>query len=224
MNAKKTDKVGNEARDLEREAPQPEANAAAHDERAAAGDPRKAPAENGVEQQLEALQTQLEDYINRLKHNQADFENYKKRKEREQVEFFVLLEDRLLKEILPLYDDFKRAFEAFEANGDQAALVEGTKRIFTKFKDYLHSKDVACLDAVGEKFDPSLHEVLLAVESEGEPHRVLEQFEGGYTRQGRLLRPSRVTVSKPPPATEDDAAPEPTEAKHAEQPDQLKKE
>ncbi len=148
--------------------------------------------------QLAEAQVQAGDYLGRLKRVQADFENYKKRKEKEQSELFTLNEDRLLGEFLPLFDDLRRAFDVYEKDRNKDVFIEGVERIFAKFREFLDAKGVVAISAVGQKFDPALHEVLLSVEAEGEPHRVLEEFECGYTRKGRLLRPSRVTVSKPP--------------------------
>lgn len=184
-------------------------------------DPERAPAQNvdqaetseaasitpegpSLQQQLDALMAQLQekdaqlkDHADRLKRAQADFQNYAKRKEKEQAEVFTLIEDRLLKEILPLYDDLQRAFDALAQGGAQQPFIEGMERIFTKFKEYLNSKEIQRIEAVGTKYDPAWHEVLMAVESEQPPHVVLQEFESGYRRGGRLLRPSRVTVSKP---------------------------
>jgi len=155
-----------------------------------------------LEAQLQAKAQEAEDYLDRLRRVQADFQNYKKRKEREQEETYTAIEDRLLGELLPLYDDLKRAFETLEETGDQGSFVEGAERIFAKFQDLLDKKNVKPVEAEGKRFDPARHEVLLAVEHEGEPHVVLEEFERGYTRAGRLLRPSRVKVSRPPAQAE----------------------
>lgn len=168
----------------------------------------------GLQAQLEEKEAEVNDYVDRLKRVQADFQNYKKRKEKEQAEVYTMIEDRLLNEFLPLYDDFSRAFSNFKNDEDQDAFIEGMERIFAKFKDHLDNKEVQQVEAVGKKFDPALHEVLLAVESAGDPNVVIEEFECGYTRKGRLLRPSRVTVSKQPAPP----APEP-QADEANQPD-----
>lgn len=157
-----------------------------------------------LQEQLAAKTREAEELLERLRRVQADFQNYKKRKEREQEELLLLLEDRILSEILPLYDDLERAFAALKGQDEREAFIEGMERIFAKFKDFLVKKQIQPIQAVGRKFDPSRHEVLLAVEHEGEPHVVLEEFERGYLRGERLLRPSRVKVGRPKsrPATE----------------------
>lgn len=162
-----------------------------------------------LQAQLEAKESEVNDYVNRLKRVQADFQNYKKRKEKEQAEVYTMIEDRLLNEFLPLYGDFSRAFSNFKTDEDQNAFIKGVERIFAKFKDHLNNNDVQQVEALGKKFDPAFHEVLLTVESAGDPNIVIEEFECGYTRKGRLLRPSRVTVSKPQATSQPDEAKQP---------------
>jgi molecular chaperone GrpE len=151
-----------------------------------------------LDDELEAAKVQVADYMSRLQHLQADFQNYKKRKEKEQGEVFTMIEDRLIGEFLPLFDDLNRAFEVYEQDSKQDNLIDGVERIFAKFKDFLESKSVQPVEALGQKFDPNLHEVLLSVESDQEPNTILDEYERGYIREGRLLRASRVTVSKRP--------------------------
>jgi len=145
----------------------------------------------------EGLKEQIEGYIERIKHLQADFENYKKRVARERAELERLVEDRVILKFIPIYDNLERAFRSFNHNNDKDSFIEGMERIFSQFRYLLEGEGVVPIEALGEKFDPALHEALLTVEHDGEPNIVLEEFERGYLRQGRLLRPSRVKVSKP---------------------------
>ena len=75
------------------------------------------------------------------------------------------------------------------------ALPEGIERIFAQYAEILKQKGVSPIQAVGERFDPARHEALLSVPSDEEPHVILEEFETGYLRNGRVLRPSKVNVS-----------------------------
>lgn len=160
----------------------------------------KAQPENGnvaqLERKLEETEEQLKAYIDRLKHLQADFENYKKRVAREQAEYAYFIENRLLLKILPLYDSLERAFRAYHHNGDKDSFVEGMERIYAQFNEFLKSQEVQPVEVLGQPFDPALHEALLLVESDEKPSTVLEEFERGYRRGERLLRPSRVKVSR----------------------------
>ena len=144
----------------------------------------------------EESEGQLKACIDRLKHLQADFENYKKRVAREQEEYALLIENRLLLRLLPLYDSCERAFRSYNHNNDKDSFIEGIERIFSQFNDLLKSHDVQPIGALGQPFDPSLHEALLLVETDEKPNMVLEEFERGYRRGDRVLRPSRVKVSR----------------------------
>jgi len=153
--------------------------------------------QTAVSEKEKELNRQIEEYIERIQHIQADFENYKKRVARERAELERLIEDRVILKFIPIYDNLERAFRSFNHNNDKDSFIEGMERIFSQFRYLLESEGVEPIEALGRKFDPALHEALLTVEHDGEPNIVLEEFERGYLRQGRLLRPSRVKVSKP---------------------------
>jgi len=149
---------------------------------------------------LEALQAELQsvkkEHVDRIKRIQADFENYKKRVQKEREELLRLLEDQVLLELIPLYDNFERAFRHFTKNNDKDAFIEGIEKIFAQFHEFLNRKRIEPIKALGEPFDPAKHEALITVESDGAPNMVLEEFERGYLRNGRVIKPSRVKVSK----------------------------
>jgi molecular chaperone GrpE len=147
----------------------------------------------------EELKKQIEEHIDRIRHIQADFENYKKRVARERAELERLIEDRVILKFIPIYDNLERAFRSFNHNNDKDSFIEGMERIFSQFRYLLESEGVEPIEALGQRFDPALHEALLTVDHDGEPNIILEEFERGYLRQGRLLRPSRVKVSRSKP-------------------------
>lgn len=161
----------------------------------------RAAAEGDAQELRQALaenEQKLKELVDRLKRLQADFENYKKRVAREREEDASRVEDRVLLDILPLYDNFERAFRSYSHNNDVDSFIEGMERIFSQFNDLLRGQDVRPIEALGKPFDPSLHEALLSVESEEKPNTVVEEFERGYLRGDRVLRPSRVKVSRRP--------------------------
>ena len=138
----------------------------------------------------------------RLKRLQAEFENYKKRMQREAGSIEERISDREILDLLPLFDNMERAFASYSGNNDAASFIEGIERIFAQFSQILRQKGIAPIDALGQRFDPAKHEALLSVESEGAGNTVLEEFERGYVRSGRLLRPSKVKVSRGTSKTE----------------------
>lgn len=152
-----------------------------------------------LKQQLQEREQQLQELTGRLQRLQADFDNYKKRIEREREEFARLVEDQFLLKILPIYDNLERAFRSYNHNNDKESFIEGMERIFAQFSEFLKGEGVRPIEALGKPFDPLLHEALLSVETEKDPPNVvLEEFERGYLRAERVLRPSRVKVSRKP--------------------------
>ena len=136
--------------------------------------------------------------VDRLKRLQAEFENYKRRSSREIESVAERITDRVILEFLPLYDNLQRAFANYASDKNVEGFVAGMERIFAQFTQLLEQKGVKKIEAVGKKFDPALHEALLSVESDEEKNTVIEEFSPGYMREGRVLCPSKVTVSKGP--------------------------
>jgi len=153
---------------------------------------------------LLAAKEEISSYIDRLKRLQAEFENYKRRIKRESATQEEKIADRVILDFLPLYDNMERAFSNFNGNKDTSALVEGMEKIFAQFDQLLRQKGVDRVNAVGELFDPARHEALLSVVSDREKNLILEEFECGYLRNGRVLRPSKVKVSKEKITNRDD--------------------
>jgi len=159
-----------------------------------------------LEAQLVAKEEEVQSCIDRLKRLQAEFENYRKRMQREIGTFEKRISDREILDFLPLYDNMERAFTSFSGNHDATLFVEGIKRIFAQFGQILKQKGVCPIEALGTRFDPAQHEALLSVESDGEENMILEELERGYKRDGRLLRPSKVKVSRGRLQTEEETS------------------
>jgi molecular chaperone GrpE len=134
--------------------------------------------------------------IDRLKRLQAEFENYKKRAARDVLILEDRITDQVILDFLPIFDNLARAFANFTGNEDISAFLEGVERIFAQFDQLLKQKGVSQIDAVGQRFDPTRHEALLSVPSNEEKGWVLEEFEPGYIRNERILRPCKVKVSQ----------------------------
>jgi len=148
------------------------------------------------EAQLAQKEEEIAGLVDRLKRLQAEFENYKKRMAREAADTEERIVDREIRDFLPLYDNLHRAFSSYRGNNDAGSFIEGIERIFAQFNQVLKQKGIARIDAAGQPFDPAQHEALLSVASEDPSNVVLEEFEPGYLRGSRLLRPSKVKVSR----------------------------
>jgi len=151
-----------------------------------------------LQAQLAAKDDEVRSLVDRLKRLQAEFENYRKRILRDLAAVEERTSDQEILAFLPLYDNLARAFSAFAKDADVDAFVSGTERIFGQFAQILDQKGVQRIPAMGERFDPSLHEALLSVHSEQGRNVILEEFSPGYVRGARTLQPSKVAVSQGP--------------------------
>ena len=159
---------------------------------------------NDKDELLAKKDEEIRSYIDRIKRLQAEFENYKKRVLRDMASLEERISDREILDFLPLYDNLERAFASYNGNNDAQSFIEGVERIFAQFDQILKQKGITPIEAEGTLFDPALHEALLSVESEEERNVILEEFERGYMRHGRVLRPSKVKVSKGKTETKED--------------------
>jgi len=148
-------------------------------------------------QQQEELQQEEEQEVvdDRLLRLAADFENYKKRAARERQEYIALANERLLKELLPILDDLERALNAAEQH-EEAQLEEGVRLVHRSLASLLERQGVQEIPT-GGRFDPHVHEALLAQPAEDkEQGDVVDVIQKGYTIGGRVVRPARVIVAE----------------------------
>lgn len=154
-------------------------------------------------EQLTAERDELKDRLLRLA---AETDNYKKRSEREKREFFKRANEGILKDLLPVMDNLERALEhAVEEGGSEAAIVKGLELTSQEFWKVLERHGVERVDALGQPFDPELHEAMMQQEDpEVDDNTVIGVLQKGYLFHGRLLRPAMVIVSKRPAGQEDE--------------------
>ena len=160
-------------------------------------------AESEVEKlknELEAKQAEAEANLSGWKRAQADFINYKRRCEQEKEETIKYSNTNFILNILPLLDDFERAYLVIPSDQSGSRLLDGLKMVERKFKSFLEGQGVTELKALGEQFDPNLHEAVLQVD--GEEGKVIQEFEKGYKLYDRVIRASKVGVGRGKPAKE----------------------
>ena len=157
--------------------------------------------EEGIEEpeDIEVLQKALAEerertgtYLASWQRSQADLENYIKRSEQEKSETVEFANRMLVLDLLPVLDDFDRAFASLPAELHEQNWTEGIKLIYNKFKAILEAQGLAEIKAEGGCFDPYWHEA--AGQLEGEEGIVVEEIRKGYKFKGKLLRPSIVMV------------------------------
>ena len=143
---------------------------------------------------VEALRAERDEYLGDLQRVAADFENYRKRAARDQESLVARAAERLVRELLPVLDDLERALQAAEQH-EEATLEEGVRLVHRQLADALRKEGLEEIPVDG-KFDPHLHEALLAQPAEAESGSVIEVLQKGYRLGDRVLRPARVVVSE----------------------------
>lgn len=152
-------------------------------------------------EQLRAAAAKAAEAWDKLLRTTADLENYKKRAARERAEAETAAQTRVLSRFLPVLDNFEMALTAVSASADPAAqsLQAGIQMIAQQFRGVLAECGVEEINAVGQAFDPNLHEAVSQQESAAVPEgQVLQQLRKGYRLRERLLRPASVVVARAP--------------------------
>jgi molecular chaperone GrpE len=148
---------------------------------------------DGLERRLQAAEARADEHLDDLRRLAAEFDNFRKRTAREQQSLVVRAHERLVKELLPVLDDLERALEAAEQH-EGAKLEEGVRLVHRALADVLRKEGVAEIPTEG-RFDPHVHEALLAQPSDADEGTVIEVLQKGYQLGDRVLRPSRVVVA-----------------------------
>lgn len=148
---------------------------------------------------LDELEAQKEEYYRLLQRLQADFENYRRRMNKEREELIKRANERLLLELLPVLDSLERALqvEQGEKEGANRSILEGIKIVYRQFQEVLAKEGVKPIPAVGEPFNPEKHEAVMQVEnSKAKEGTIVEELRKGYYLHDKVLRPSMVKVAK----------------------------
>lgn len=159
-------------------------------------------AQRELTQALEKARGDAADLKDKWLRAAADLENYRKRSAREREDAVKFGNEKLLRELLPVLDDLDRTVEAVQAAGSQGAigtLIDGLRLVQKKFLAQLEKNGVEAFTAVGQPFDPSVHEAVQQVHSDEVPAgAVAQEVRRGFNLNGRLLRPALVAVSLGP--------------------------
>jgi molecular chaperone GrpE len=152
----------------------------------------------GADEATAALQKERDTYKEQFLRAVADFDNYRKRIERERRELSEYAATDVLLELLPIIDNFERALQA-PAAGEMEAFKRGVELIHKQMLDLLRKRGVSHIEAQGADFDPNVHQAVIHEPSDA--HRegeVMEELQRGYKLGDRLLRPAMVKVAKRP--------------------------
>ena len=148
-----------------------------------------------LEDALDHEREKSDDLLRRLQYLQADFENYRKRVEKEVGDVKRFSNERLLSDLLTVKDELDLAFAKIRETKQSPVLLEGVGMIQKRVQNILSKEGVERIPGAGSKFNPEYHEAALRVVSDEEEGTVLEEVRAGYMLKGRVLRPSIVKVA-----------------------------
>ena len=148
-----------------------------------------------LEDALDHEREKSEDLLRRLQYLQADFENYRKRVEKEVGDVKRLSNERLLSDLLTVKDELDLAFAKARENKQNPVLLEGVGMVQKRLQNILSKEGVERVPGEGSMFNPDYHEAALRVVSDEDEGTVVEEVRAGYMLKGRVLRPSIVKVA-----------------------------
>ncbi|MDN5317844.1 MAG: molecular chaperone GrpE [Thermoanaerobacterium sp.] len=160
---------------------------------------------NNDEGEIEELKNKLKqkeeeanEYLEMAQRLKAEFENYRRRTEKEKADLVEYGKEQVILDILPVIDNFERALETqYDDNGENASFKEGINLIYRQFKGILEKMGVKEIESLGMMFDPYKHHAVMQEEADGKKeNEIIEVFQKGYMFNNKVIRPSMVKVAK----------------------------
>lgn len=166
----------------------------------AEGDTEAQPADDAQENPADAMQQKIDELTAGLKEKeeralrlQADFENFRRRTSKEKEELSAVIKQEILKDMLPLLDNFERAMAA--ETKDAEAFQKGVDMIYTQLQEVMKKNGLEPIETEGQKFDPNFHQAVMRVQNDDlEDDDIVQELQKGYMVEGRVIRPSMVQV------------------------------
>ena len=157
---------------------------------------REAFSDENLEEKQDKKDIAIADLTDRLKRSMAEFDNFRKRSEKEKATMFDMGARSIAEKILPVVDNFERAMVAAPKEGDSKAFADGITMIYNQLKKTLEDLGVKPIDCVGQAFDPNFHNAVMHVEDESLGENVVaEELLKGYMYKDSVLRHSMVKVA-----------------------------
>ena len=146
---------------------------------------------------MESLQSEKDELFGKLQRVSADYANFQKRAPKQIADTICYEKEKMIKTLLPVLDNLEHTLENAHSVESVEVLVKGIEIIYDQLLDILKSHNVEQIEALGEKFNPAVHEAMTQrTDTEKEENVVLEEFQKGYKLNGRVIRPSKVIVNK----------------------------
>jgi molecular chaperone GrpE len=154
------------------------------------------------DEKIRHLEDEVQEHKDRYLRTLAEMDNMRRRHERERQDLLKFASEKLLQDLLPVLDSFEKATAAGGAAAAAEsgnAIVEGIRMVHKQLTHVLETNGLKAVDAVGKTFDPNLHQAIQRIEGDVSEETVKDEYQRGYTLNGRLIRPSMVSVLVPKP-------------------------
>ena len=192
----KAEETKTETKDTEKQAAETKKEEAAKTEKDSKDTKEKSEKKSGFgKKKKDKKDEQIEDLNDRLKRQMAEFDNFRKRTEKEKAQMFDMGARTIIEKILPVVDNFERGLAAVPEEQKEDAFVTGMDKVYKQMMTELDAIGVKPIEALGKEFDPDLHNAVMQVESEEyEPGVVAQELQKGYTYKDTVVRHSMVAV------------------------------
>ena len=149
-----------------------------------------------VEKALKEAEEKLEEAKDRIQRQMAEFDNYRKRTDKEKAASFELGARSIIEKLLPVVDSFERGLASLDEKDKEEPFETGMVQVYKQLEKIFEELEVAPIEAVGQPFNADLHNAVMHVEDEEQPENtVVEEFQKGYTFKGTVIRYSMVKVA-----------------------------
>lgn len=150
-----------------------------------------------LEEKIKSLETEVQEYKDKFLRKAAEFENFKRRNENEQLNLLKYAAESFILKLLPVIDDFERSLAHIKDAKDNDSIKNGITLVYDKLMKILSDQGVKQIEALGKPFDVHFHEAIMQKKVDNAaPHTVVEEFEKGYVYKDRVIRHSKVAVSE----------------------------
>ncbi|MHA6250928.1 nucleotide exchange factor GrpE [Oceanobacillus sp. CAU 1775] len=152
--------------------------------------------ETAENSELDAVLKEKDEIYNRLLRLQAEFDNFKRRSQKEKEAERKYKSQDIVNDLLPVLDNFERALQV-EKTEETAGLIDGISMVYRQLQEAVTNNGVEVIETEGQEFDPNLHHAVMQVEDEAfESNQIVEELQKGYLLKDRVIRPSMVKVNK----------------------------
>lgn len=154
------------------------------------------PEETKVQTEAEKLQAEAAEWKDKYLRLYAEFDNFRARSSREKIALISTATEGLMKDLLPVLDDFERSLKAMESSADVDSLREGVQLVFHKFSGLLQQKGLKAMEAIGKPFDADFHEAVTQIPAPdpAQKGQVIDELEKGYSLNDKTIRFAKVII------------------------------